>query len=93
MVSGAGTYQPALRLDHQAGAGERVPIALFGKVWCKADARLAPIALGDLLTTAAEPGHAMRATDRDRAFGAVLGKAPGGLAGGTGLVPVRVALQ
>ncbi|HVQ94506.1 MAG TPA: hypothetical protein VMU51_25940 [Mycobacteriales bacterium] len=93
VVSGAGTYRPAMRLDHRESERNRVPIALFGKVWCLADARSAPITLGDLLTTGERPGHAMRATDRQRSFGAVLGKALAGLPAGTGLVPILVALQ
>jgi hypothetical protein len=35
----------------------------------------------------------MRASDRDRAFGAVLGKAPGKLPAGQGLIPILVCLQ
>jgi hypothetical protein len=93
VVSGAGIYAPAIRLDHRASAQRRVPVALFGKVWCKADAHPGPIALGDLLTTSATPGHAMKATDPARAFGAVIGKALAGLADGTGLLPILVALQ
>jgi hypothetical protein len=93
VISGAGTYRPALRLDHRESGRTRVPIALFGKVWCKADATAGPIELGDLLTTAPRPGHAMTAADRPRSFGAVLGKALAGLPAGTGLVPILVALQ
>jgi hypothetical protein len=52
-----------------------------------------PIVVGDLLTTSPLPGYAMRVTDHDRAFGAVLGKAMGRLEVGTGFVPVLVALQ
>jgi hypothetical protein len=54
-----------------------MPLALTGKVYCKADAQYAPIEVGDLLTTSSTAGHAMKATDHDRAFGAVLGKALG----------------
>jgi hypothetical protein len=46
-----------------------------------------------MLTTSSTPGHAMRATDPGRAFGAVIGKALGSLPSGRGLVPVLVALQ
>ena len=71
----------------------RKPIALVGKVYCKADATYGAISVGDLLTTSATPGHAMKADDPLRAFGAVLGKALGTLPGGTGLIPILVALQ
>jgi hypothetical protein len=62
-------------------------------VWCKVDAEPGPIAFGDLLTSSATPGHAMRAAEPGRAFGAVIGKALGACASGRGLIPVLVALQ
>jgi hypothetical protein len=92
VVSGAGSYRPALILDRQAGSDRR-PLALTGKVWCNAEADSGPIAVGDLLTTSATPGHAMRASDQGRAFGAVIGKALGSLESGRGLLPILVALQ
>jgi hypothetical protein len=50
------------------------------------------IEVGDLLTTSPTPGHAMKATDPSRAFGAVLGKALKPWAAGRGLIPILVAL-
>jgi len=93
VVSGAGRYRPALVLDRQDERASRVAVALLGKVYCKVDATDTPVEVGDLLTTAATPGHAMRATDRARAFGAVLGKALAAVTSGRALVPVLVALQ
>jgi hypothetical protein len=93
ILSGAGNYRPAIVLDRQAGRAGRRPVALVGKVWCKVEANSAPIHVGTLLTTSSMPGHAMAATDRQRAFGAVLGKALAPLAAGVGCVPVLVALQ
>jgi hypothetical protein len=52
-----------------------------------------PIRPGDLLTTSAIPGHAMRVDDPARAQGAILGKAMGALERGEGLVLVLVGLQ
>ncbi|GAB2611728.1 hypothetical protein [Pseudactinotalea suaedae] len=92
VVSGAGDYRPGVLLD-QADAEAKLPVALVGKVCCWVDADAAPIRVGDLLTTSDVPGHAMRVADRERAFGAVLGKAMQGLARGRGLVRVLVALQ
>jgi hypothetical protein len=74
-------------------APRRLPVALNGTVNCRVDATDAPIAAGDLLTTSARPGCAMRAADAGRAFGAVLGKALDGLASGTGTIPVLVTLH
>lgn len=93
VISGAGQYRPGLILDRPEPSPCRRPIALLGKVFCKVDATEQPVSVGDLLTTADRPGHAMRVDDPARAFGAVLGKALGSLAHGQGLVPVLVALQ
>jgi hypothetical protein len=93
IVSGAGTYKPALLLDRRDTGRLRLPIALMGKVFCLVDAEKTPVRVGDLLTTADRPGHAMRITDRERAPGAVIGKALAPLASGVGLVPVLVSLQ
>ena len=71
----------------------RAPVALLGKVFCKVDASLAPIAVGDLLTTSPTPGHGMKATDSAKAFGAVIGKALRPFKDGLGLIPILVALQ
>ena len=71
----------------------RIPIALLGKVYCKADARYGSIEVGDLLTTCASPGHAMKAADPVKAFGAVIGKALRPLKEGQGLIPILIALQ
>jgi hypothetical protein len=87
IVSGAGGVRPALVLDrHDGGA----PVALMGKLWALADASEAPIRCGDLLTTSSTPGHARRITERERGFGAVVGKALTDLASGHGMVRVLV---
>jgi hypothetical protein len=93
IVSGAGSYRPGLVLDRQQSEDARGVVALVGKAYCFVDADQAPIGVGDLLTTSATPGHAMRATDPARAFGAVIGKALRPLSSGRGLIPVLVALQ
>ncbi len=64
----------------------------MGIVPCRVSAENGPIARGDLLVTAATPGHAMRAGENPPA-GAVLGKAFGALEAGTGLIPVLVTLR
>jgi hypothetical protein len=93
VISGAGDYKPGIVLDKQQSRHGRQPIALLGKVFCKVDAQYAAIQTGDLMTTSPTPGHAMRAADRERAFGAVIGKAIRPLAAGRGLIPVLIALQ
>ena len=95
VVSGAGNHRPAIVLDKRASAhaDSRVPIALLGKTYCKVDASYGPIELGDLLTTSPTPGHAMKATEPEKCFGAVIGKALHPLKAGQGLIPILVALQ
>lgn len=94
VVSGAGGINPGLILQQEGSvaAGEH-PVALSGRVYVYADATNGAIEPGDLLTTSATPGHAMKVTDHDRAQGAVLGKAMSRLEEGTGLVLVLVTLQ
>lgn len=91
VVSGGGDRHPGLRLGTRPG-GSRVPVAMMGRVHCKVDATYAPIAFGDMLTTSATPGHAMRVAEPARAAGAIMGKALGALDDGTGLLPVALAL-
>ncbi len=93
VLSGAGDYKPGLILDKKESSGDRMPVALVGKVSCKVDARYAPIHVGDLLTTSDTQGHAMKADDPFKAFGAVIGKALQPLESGQGLIPVLIALQ
>jgi len=89
---GAGTYRPGIILDKQQTCANRLSIRLVGKVFCKVDGSLGAIDVGDLLTTSQTPGHAMKATDPQRAFGAVIGKALKSWSGGAGLIPILVAL-
>ena len=93
VISGAGHYKPGIILDRQDSQSGRKPIALLGKVFCKVDAQYGAIEVGDLLTTAPTPGHAMRATDSLKAFGTIIGKAIRPLAEGRGLIPILIALQ
>jgi hypothetical protein len=93
VISGAGDYNPGIVLDKRQSAVNRLPLALVGKVFCKVDAAFGPIEVGDLLTTSLTRGHAMKAGDPLKAFGAVIGKALRPLTAGRGLIPILVALQ
>jgi len=93
VISGAGDYKPGIVLDKRQTSGNRQPIALMGKVFCKVDAQFGAIEVGDLLTTSPTPGHAMRTSDPFKAFGAVIGKALRPLPDGQGLIPILIALQ
>ena len=71
IVSGANGINAGLILAQEgvANADGEIAVALTGRVYAKADASYGAIRPGDLLTTSATPGHAMKATDRDRAAG------------------------
>lgn len=94
VVAGAGSLRPGIIMDKQdEGTLRRQPIALVGKVFCQVDASYGSIEIGDLLTSSATPGHAMKASDSTRAFGAIIGKAMAPLRGGLGLIPILISLQ
>jgi hypothetical protein len=93
VISGAGDFKPGIVLDKRQTPGNRQPVALLGKVFCKVDAQFGAIEVGDLLTTSSTPGHAMKTSDPLQAFGAVIGKALLPLASGRGLIPILVTLQ
>lgn len=93
VVSGAGDYKPGIVLDKQKSDRTRQPIALLGKVYCKVDAEYGAIEVGDMLTTSPVIGHAMKASNPSKAFGAVIGKALRPLKNGQGTIPILIALQ
>ena len=93
VISGAGDYKPGIVMDKRETSGNRQPIALMGKVFCKVDARFGAIEVGDLLTSSSTPGHAMKTSDPLRAFGSVIGKALRPQAEGKGLIPILISLQ
>ncbi len=75
-----------------------LPLALAGRVLCKVSLENGPIKHGDLLTSSAIPGHAMKATDRKKIHGAIVAKALDIFEGGPngekiGKIMVLVTLQ
>ncbi|MFN0140426.1 MAG: hypothetical protein ACKVQW_10130 [Pyrinomonadaceae bacterium] len=93
VVAGAETCRPGIILGRKGDVTNALPIALVGRTFCKVDAGYGAVNIGDLLTTSATPGHAMKVGDPANAFGAVIGKALGELRSGTGFVPILIALQ
>ena len=71
--------------------GELFVVTLGTFAHCKVDATQAPIAIGDLLTSSANPGHARKATDPK--IGSIIGKALEPLKEGTGYIAVFVNIQ
>lgn len=93
VVSGGHGLRPGIILGRRDSDHSRVAVALTGTVWCKVDADYAAVEIGDLLTTSPTAGHAMKATQRAMAAGAVLGKAMRDLSAGRSLIPILVTLQ
>ena len=81
-------------IDHKSSAGQigwMVTLGTFAH--CKVDADIAPIKVGDLLTTSPTRGHAQKVLDPSQASGAIVGKALGSLETGKGKIPVLVTLH
>jgi hypothetical protein len=93
VVSGANGIHPGISLRQKGELDAGRNVALSGRVYVQTDAGYAPIRPGDLLTTSDTPGHAMKASNHEKAHGAILGKAMSGLKEGKGLVLVLVTLQ
>lgn len=72
IVAGANGLGSGVRL----GAGQfDYDVALAGRVYCKVDATKSGVEPGDLLTTSASPGYAMKYHNYSGARGTILGKA------------------
>jgi hypothetical protein len=92
VVSGAGGINPGLTLRQEGMMAEGPIVALCGRVYVKATTANGPIEAGDLLTTSDLPGHAMKVVSREKASGAIIGKAITSLREGEGLVLILINL-
>ena len=92
VISGGGSFRPGVVLDRRVTSYPRIPVALAGKVYCRVDASFGAIELGDMLTTSATKGYAMKAQDSSLAFGATIGKALMSLDVGCGMIPILVIM-
>jgi hypothetical protein len=93
IVSGANGINPGISMIQEDKLEAGSNVALSGRVYVKAETSSGKIKPGDMLTTSAMPGHAMKVADRDQSQGAILGKAMTALDDSTGLVLVLVTLQ
>ena len=94
----SGLKQAALviggNMDSEEAKGKgTLPIALVGRVKTKVSAENGAIAIGDLLTTSATPGHLMKCEDKAKCMGAVAGKALEPFESGQGTIIVLATLQ
>jgi hypothetical protein len=94
-VIGVYATKPGLLASRQGleNSGSEVPVAMVGIVPAKASTENGPIRRGDLLVSASIAGHVMRATDRERFTGAIVGKAMQELQSGRGVIEIAVTLQ
>jgi len=93
IVSGAGGVAHGIQMGQDGVIDGDTLVAMTGRVYAKCTAENGPIRPGDLLTTSSLTGHAMKATDPERSFGSVIGKAMSSLDEDTGLVLILVNLQ
>lgn len=94
-VTGIFATKPGVVGRRQGGPRnpDEVPMAMIGIVPTHVSAENGPIHAGDLLVTSSTLGYAMKATDRSRMPGAIVGKALGDLDSGRGVIEVVVTLQ
>jgi hypothetical protein len=98
LVAGVYSTKPGvLSTLHQiydgALAQTEIPLAVVGIVPCKVSGENGAISAGDLLVASSTPGYAMKATNRARMTGAVIGKALQAMNTKTGKIEILVSLQ
>ncbi|MFN0136711.1 MAG: hypothetical protein ACKVS9_11425 [Phycisphaerae bacterium] len=94
VISGANELSAGVVLGDEPGSDRNLPIALSGRVWVKCDTSLQGVKAGVMMTTSDRRGYAMSVVDREKAAGAIIGKAMTELAQGQeGMVLVLVNLQ
>lgn len=95
VISGANGINTGLLLNQEGSIADgEFPVSLTGRVYCYVDASEHEIKAGDFLTTSDLPGFAMKATDLQKAQGAIIGKAMTPLKkGAKDLVLVLISLQ
>lgn len=93
-VVGVYSTQPGFvgGMPMEGQADGTVPVAMLGVIPVKASAENGPIQPGDLLTSSATPGYAMKAGPNPPT-GSIIGKALGVLTTGQGVIQMVVMLQ
>ncbi|MCW5983325.1 MAG: hypothetical protein KIT09_34860 [Bryobacteraceae bacterium] len=94
VISGAGGLASGMQLGAREDDSNDLPIAMAGQVYVRVTLEGGTLRAGDLLVSSTRSGTAMRAVDRNRALGAVIGKAlepfEGSPAGEEGLIRMLV---
>ncbi len=95
VISGANGIKPGMLMGHKGTiANGEFPVAITGRVYVQAETLSNAILPGDLLTTSAIAGHAMKAANTKKSAGAIIGKAMSKLEKGSkGMVLVLLGIQ
>jgi len=76
IISGANDVRTGMIMGQKGSiANGEYPVAITGRVYAYATNVNGNIQAGDLLTTSAKAGYLMKATDKEKAFGSIVGKA------------------
>ena len=75
VLSGAGGLRPAVAVGERRDGTSDYPVAVAGQVYVRVSLEGGVVSPGDLLVASSTRGVAMRATDKLRAIGAIVGKA------------------
>jgi hypothetical protein len=94
VISGAGTFQPGMRIGSREDGSSNMPVSVSGQVYVRVSSEAGVIAIGDLLVSSNVPGVAMRGADKTRLTGSVIGKALQSYSGqGESLIRMLVMLR
>jgi hypothetical protein len=99
VVSGAGSLSPAISLGEKEPFERSSPVAIAGQVYVRVCLEAGTISPGDLIVPSSRPGLAMRASNRKKSFGSVIGKALEGFdsrslaQNGEGLIRILVMVK
>ena len=76
IISGANDVRPGMIMGQKGSIADgEYPVAITGRVYAYATNVNGKIEAGDLLTTSTKAGYLMKATDKEKAFGSIVGKA------------------
>ena len=91
-VVGIVSGNPSVIMNDSGADKSAYPVALYGTVLVKIDARISPVKPGDFIVTSPTPGCGMKGTvDSFEKTGSVIGKALTGLEGGVGTIKMIIA--
>ena len=93
-VIGVVSGNPSVIINDSGESDSAYPVALYGTVIVKIDARNSPVLPGDFIVTSATPGCGMKGTvDSFDKTGTVIGKALTGIREGVGTIKMIIARQ